>query len=330
MAQALVAHGLPSLVANQYSVLDVSATSFAQFFYWGLAHGMSLGAAAREARIAVNYSLHGDNIDWAVPVVYARDPNNCLVTKSSRGLSFTAAQSTGSRGMTTLTHGTRIAVWDVDRAMPDLSNTLDRLNSAQKRFGFATVDLSVPLDAMETVDENGQRVCYLRADRIADRLGGKTVDLHVDYLVCITHLPLSDGKTRGLYAWWPAKRTPPVLVLSYAGFEQLRTKGIVAQRALTNVLVEAIAGAVADLPAHDRPPENCPLFRNPARKPEVITGLQTFDEECRQAIDADDLAAFEVLLRLFDGTGDGGPAPAVSRGAVKKKAVAGAKKKAKK
>src|SRR5262249_43723235 len=75
MDQWLVAHGVPALVANQYSVLDVSATSFAQFFYWGLARGMTLGGAARESRISVNYSLEGDLIDWAVPVLYARDPN---------------------------------------------------------------------------------------------------------------------------------------------------------------------------------------------------------------------------------------------------------------
>src|SRR6187549_2118435 len=75
VAQSLVAHGLPALVANQYSVLDSSATSFAQHFYLSLATGMTLGESAREARIAVNYSLHGELIDWAVPVLYARDPN---------------------------------------------------------------------------------------------------------------------------------------------------------------------------------------------------------------------------------------------------------------
>ena len=37
VAQSLVAHGLPALVANQYSVLDSSATSFAQSFYRSLA-----------------------------------------------------------------------------------------------------------------------------------------------------------------------------------------------------------------------------------------------------------------------------------------------------
>jgi hypothetical protein len=320
MAQALVAHGMPALVANQYSVLDVSATSFAQFFYWGLAHGMSLGSAAREARIAVNYSMKGDNIDWAVPVLYARDPNNCLVAKSSRGLPYTAAtvQAAGTRGLSTLPHTKKIAIWDVDRVLPDLQQTLDRLNAAQKRFGFQTVDLSVPLDAMETVEENGKRISFLRADRIADRLGGKTIDLHADYLVCITHLPLSDSKNRNFYAWWPQGGKPPVIVLSYAGFEGLQSSGILAQRALTNVLVMAIAGVEAVMEPHDRGPESCPFFRNAARKVEVITGEQKFDEACRGRIPADDLPGFDKMLRLFDGTGSGSTLAA--RAALKKSA----------
>ncbi len=49
VAQSLVSHGVPDVAANQYSVLDTSATSFAQHFYWALADGMSVGQAARGA-----------------------------------------------------------------------------------------------------------------------------------------------------------------------------------------------------------------------------------------------------------------------------------------
>ena len=85
VAPALVAGGVPVVVANQFAVLDVSATSFARHFYWSLASGMSVGAAAREARIAVNYSIAGEAIDWAVPVVYARDPERRLRAASEAG-----------------------------------------------------------------------------------------------------------------------------------------------------------------------------------------------------------------------------------------------------
>ena len=73
-APALVAGGVPAVLANQFKVLDQSATAFAQFFYWAVAQGMSIGRAAREARIALNYSIAGETIDWAVPVLYARNP----------------------------------------------------------------------------------------------------------------------------------------------------------------------------------------------------------------------------------------------------------------
>ena len=48
VAPKLVAGGIPFLVANQYKVLDVSATEFAKRFYWWLARGSTVGDAARE------------------------------------------------------------------------------------------------------------------------------------------------------------------------------------------------------------------------------------------------------------------------------------------
>ena len=73
VAPALLAGGVPAVLANQYKVLDSSATAFARHLYWALAKGHSLGAAAREARIAVSYAKGAEPMDWAVPVLYARD-----------------------------------------------------------------------------------------------------------------------------------------------------------------------------------------------------------------------------------------------------------------
>ncbi len=78
VAPALVAAGLPAVVANQYSVLDAAATSFAAEFYAQIARGRSFADSAREARLAVGRE-HGTNgIDWAVPVLFARDPREAL------------------------------------------------------------------------------------------------------------------------------------------------------------------------------------------------------------------------------------------------------------
>src|SRR6185436_3644642 len=131
VAQSLVAHGLPALVANQYSVLDSSATFFAQHFYWALSQGASLGQAAREARVAVNYSLHGEPIDWAVPVLYARDPNLALCDKPDRATPVPATTVRATSRRAAIARPMRIAVWDIDDVFPKMDRTLERMNAAQ-------------------------------------------------------------------------------------------------------------------------------------------------------------------------------------------------------
>jgi hypothetical protein len=78
VAPSLAAGGVPAVVANQYRVLDEAATAFARHFYRALAQGKDLAEAARDARVAVSCAAPGPSIDWAVPVVYARDPGDIL------------------------------------------------------------------------------------------------------------------------------------------------------------------------------------------------------------------------------------------------------------
>ena len=78
ISPSLLQAGVPAVVGNQYSVLDVSARRSRKRFYWALAQGRSLGDAAREARVAVNYLISGEAIDWAVPVLFARDPTEVI------------------------------------------------------------------------------------------------------------------------------------------------------------------------------------------------------------------------------------------------------------
>ncbi len=84
VAPALAAGGVPAVLANQYKVLDASATAFARHLYWALAKGHSLGSAAREARVAVSYAKGAEPMDWAVPVLYARD-TSLVFSRPARG-----------------------------------------------------------------------------------------------------------------------------------------------------------------------------------------------------------------------------------------------------
>ena len=300
VAQSLVAHGLPALVANQYSVLDSSATSFAQNFYWSLAQGLSVGEAAREARIAVNYSLHGEPIDWAIPVVYARDAGMTLATAPTARSRAPQTHVRPAAHRATEAHESRIAVWDIDNVFPSLDRTLQGMNAAQSTFGFELTDLSVPLGVREFDKTEGET--YLRADKLAHRLQSMPMELGVDILACVTSHYMRDDEWLNLYGWWPDGGKPPILVFSVAGFEELPPEGPKTDRAIANVMVAGLTGFYGNFDTHKRNPQNCPLAFNEDRELEYLINRQTFDAQCRKRVKAKlgtKLRAFEKLLTLF-------------------------------
>jgi hypothetical protein len=223
LAQSLVEAGLPAVVANQFPVLDPSAVAFAERFYWGLAQGSSLAAAAREARIAVNYSAEREAIDWAVPVLYARDPDEVLCRPPLRRLEPLA----GPRS-TVLPHGSartsraaRVGVADFARDFAELEEVLRRMNAAQDYFEFRSVRVNVPIDVWrrERDTASGRERTFLVANELGAQLRDDVVRLGVDYLACVTNTWVSEsaGGDQSLLGWWSDERDCPVFVLSTAG-----------------------------------------------------------------------------------------------------------------
>jgi len=300
VAQSLVAGGLPALVANQYSVLDSSATSFAQHFYWSLAQGMSLGQAAREARIAVNYLLHGEPIDWAVPVLYARDPNATLCDRPAIPMRTPATSVRASARRMTLAHKVRIAVWDMDNVFPGLDKTVEAMNRAQGIFGFELVDLSVPLGVWFFDEEDG--IAYLWAEHLARRLQRMPMELGVDVLACLTRQWMRDDEWFNLYGWWPDGGKPPIIIHSVAGFDEIPPEGPETDRALANGLVSELAGFYGDVETHERGAKDCPMSFDESRDVAVIIGPQNFDASCRKTLKSmlgSKFDALDALLKTF-------------------------------
>src|SRR4029453_5371656 len=167
-------------------VLDVSATSFAQHFYLSLARGLSVGEAARESRIAVNYSIAGESIDWAVPVVYARDPEAALCRRgldaeAGPPVAARAAQRRGVRAPL------RIGVWDVQHAFPQLESTLRQMNQAQDVYGFEVIALTAPIGPWRLQETDAKdRAAVLQPDEVARRLAPQVQQLGLDALACMT------------------------------------------------------------------------------------------------------------------------------------------------
>jgi tetratricopeptide (TPR) repeat protein len=74
LASILVKKNIPAVVAMQYSILDLSATRFAQTFYKSIAFGKPVDLALTEARIVMKHSEKSNGIDFATPVLYLVDP----------------------------------------------------------------------------------------------------------------------------------------------------------------------------------------------------------------------------------------------------------------
>jgi hypothetical protein len=299
VAPALVAGGLPAVVANQFKVLDSSATTFAQHFYWSLAQGLSLGTAAREARISVNYSLSGEAIDWAVPVLYARDPDMQLCAAAATRQA-TLPQTTERGRRATRAHAQRVALWDVDHVFPGLDEIAQILNRAQAVFGFEVVDLTVPVGTWRRAKTKaGSIFAHLQAEEIANKLRNTPQELGVDYLLCITNQWMSGAGWDNVYGWASDKVDVPVLMFSVAGLH-LPPRTQQTNRALANMIVSLLAFRLGAAGAHDRTPKSCPMFSNIERELEVVTEHQVFDKRCAELLKKKIPREFDAFNRLLN------------------------------
>ncbi len=297
-AQSLVAHGLPALVANQYSVLDASATVFARQFYAALAQGIAVGPAAREARIAVGLGLRGEAIDWAVPVVYARDPGLVLCASPAAA---TPEVPRARRRSAAQDAARRIAVWDIDGAFPMLDDLLARLGAAQARFVFERVDLTLPLDAWESVRGGGDERPRLDPARLARRVAGAASASGAALLLGLTRHRLRDGSAHP-ELWWPAGRDPAVALAALDGYPRLPPAGPATRVALARRIVAALAGHFGDRSLHVGGAAACPLHADPRRRASLIEAPARFDARCRAPLKRDhpaDLRALDAILSAF-------------------------------
>ena len=80
-AANLVRHGIPAVLAMQYTITDAAAIVFSRAFYEALADGMPIDAAVSEARKAVSFEVE-NTLEWGIPVLFMRSPDGVLFTVS--------------------------------------------------------------------------------------------------------------------------------------------------------------------------------------------------------------------------------------------------------
>jgi hypothetical protein len=302
VAQALVAAGVPAVVANQYKVLDPSATVFAQHFYWALAQGRSLGDAARESRIAVNYSISGETIDWAVPVVYARNPREvlCRPPAESRLLAVSRLESQQVRRWGE-TRSVRVGLWDVNHVVAPLERIAQVLTAAQDRYGFEVVDIAAPFGTWRLHRKEKKEEGFLHGGMLSERLAPKPRELGLDHLFCITTFRIGGRDSENVFLWSSDVRDPDGRVRGLTLFSlhgllsRMDPPRLTLERAIANV----IAGSLSGIPEHKRAPRDCPRYSRLDRDIHLMAGALRFDASCRRRIPREALPALRRLLTAF-------------------------------
>jgi len=92
VATALLEGRIPAVLAMQYSVLDESATKFANTFYTTLGRGECPEAALCEARRDLSFSRGDERADWGLPALYLRTPAMRLVDPKKKPEVITGVQ----------------------------------------------------------------------------------------------------------------------------------------------------------------------------------------------------------------------------------------------
>jgi hypothetical protein len=312
IAPSLVTHGLPAVVANQYKVLDATATDFARRFYWSLAHGLSVGEAAREARIAIGYSMPADSIDWAVPVLYAASPSVrfCRAPETTERASIPASK-VETRSVRSVRR-IQVGVWDIRGSFRNLPRTLDTLTNAQGVFEFKRVSVTAPIGTWKHTFQEHSGGLTLYAKEAARKLEMKALALGCDYLLCITdeRLYWKEGTEEwDEWAWWPDKEerrtvSERVLFLSLGGLdgELAQTEG---ERVLANGIAICLIGTIIGEQSHMTGSSDCPFYWNVKRSDPRRLRLEP---ECRKKLETElqqsglpktAAAALEAILGIY-------------------------------
>ena len=73
VAQSLIRHEIPAVIAMQFEISDDAAITFASGFYKALAGSKPVDAALLDARLAIFAAANG--VEWGTPVLYMRSPD---------------------------------------------------------------------------------------------------------------------------------------------------------------------------------------------------------------------------------------------------------------
>jgi len=307
VAPALVAAGIPTVIANQYPVLDTSASTFARAFYPLLVEGLSVAEAMRRARITLKFISEPSAIDWAVPILFTRraDEALCILDGKQSSSQYRGILTTNvNLPYSAATEKRRIGIWDINGQIAKLEQIVVLLNQCQSYYLFSVVHLSVPIGGWSDWDAD-DKANILRAEVFFDKLGPFVSQLNIERLLCITSFRLGayDSEQRrkweNLYLVPDSNKGTLCIASLWKLSDKICSSGLSVGLAVTGFLVSMLAMMDAGMAAHARVPKRCPGYFNKERDIKYIAGRLEFDSRCRSHVKQASWLVFNALESML-------------------------------
>lgn len=338
IAAALLARGIPAVIATQFSIPDITAHYLSSMTYNSLATGLPLIEAMRNGRHAMSYSDESRITDWGIPVLYTSDPELVIFPKSKGAApqewSDEYRQALESRsplkalGMSNMPDSPsvtvertalpknkevakmRVALIDFDAKVGFLPDLVQQANNAQHYYNFEVNYLPLPSGSIGT-DFFGKTSkaefpqLYLPA--IEDYLITTPEDLNVDKVCCLTRCRVAGvDQEQGQFQDYRASalnNSEDVMVISvYKLRDYAKQASVSYAKAILYICLSMVVGTDERLPAMIHAKTYGCIFDDCENRDDLVVGLKRmkFDHpKCRRRIkDKEQLAAIDSLLAL--------------------------------
>jgi hypothetical protein len=325
VAVELAEEGIPAVVANQYSVVDQLASLFSLHFYSCLAHGLSISDSMREARIAVSHSEDAEPMDWAVPVLFARNPRAVLCQRRPWDRERVLADPervtavTRRSAASLLRKPTKVAVWSTSPSLSyreHLGEIISELNAAQEAFRFSAKARRIPTSFFSRDGVSG----YLDVAKVNREIDRIRKAYGVDHLICITDQPLmargsAADKLEAIYYHLDLVSSAQVILFSVWGFDPPLTGEVFRAGVANHIgigLIEGMTGLQTGCEAYHsvREEKHSIGYFNNERSVEHLAGKMHTSDHVKswigQAIGngrmtAEQYEAIRVIMNLYHG-----------------------------
>jgi hypothetical protein len=323
IAAALLARGIPAIIATQFSIPDVTAHFLSNMTYNSLVTGKPLVEAMRDGRRAMNYSEKSRITDWGIPVLYTSDPDLVIFPKpkgkrtrkwvadynaalNSEDVLKALAMSEASRAPSLSVERTAmpskkdkarmcVALVDFDAKAGLLPELVKAANDKQDYYNFEVDYLPVPSQAIRTdmKNENGQQLeAQLYLPYVEDYLIDAPRNLSVDKVCCLTQCWIAgidddnDNKIFDTYRYSALNRSEKVLAISVNKLaDYAKEAGISYAKAILYICLSSIVASDEDLPEMIHPETVGCLFDNCPNPGDLLLGFKNMKLDHKECRD---------------------------------------------